>query len=226
MDKSITLIGCAVEYLPVIFDLCLDTYGCTDFHIFKNIQVITKVEMPIKKAPDYTLKYYEPEDSFKKIGNQIFLGVIGPFGKRKVFEHFNEKWDINKEDIGILSHPNCILAPSVSVDNAVLIEPGAIISSQTTLGFAVTIKRKVTIGHHCQVHDFVEINPGVTVSGHVEIGKESIIGSGAVIRNGVSIGENSIIGMGSVVTKDIPEGVIAYGNPCEVIKDNPERDLV
>ncbi|NBC02641.1 MAG: hypothetical protein GVY20_02950 [Bacteroidetes bacterium] len=73
--------------------------------------------------------------------------------------------------------------------------------------------------------EYVEINPGVTVSGHVEIGKESIIGSGAVIRNGVSIGENSIIGMGSVVTKDIPDHVIAYGNPCEVKRENKVRSL-
>jgi len=34
------------------------------------------------------------------------------------------------------------------------------------------------------------------------------------------IGKNTIIGAGSVVTKDIPDNVIAYGNPCKVIRDN------
>lgn len=34
-----------------------------------------------------------------------------------------------------------------------------------------------------------------------------------------SIGARSVIGAGSVVTKDIPEGVLAVGNPCRVIRE-------
>ena len=41
---------------------------------------------------------------------------------------------------------------------------------------------------------------------------------GVSLLPGVSIGDNSIIGAGSVVTKDIPENVIAAGNPCQVIR--------
>lgn len=37
---------------------------------------------------------------------------------------------------------------------------------------------------------------------------------------GVTIGDNVVIGAGSVVTKDIPSNVIAYGNPCRVIREN------
>lgn len=29
-----------------------------------------------------------------------------------------------------------------------------------------------------------------------------------------------MIGAGSVVVKDIPDNVIAFGNPCKVIRDN------
>ena len=35
----------------------------------------------------------------------------------------------------------------------------------------------------------------------------------------VKIGSNVVIGAGSVVTRDIPDGVVAYGNPCKVIKN-------
>ncbi|MDR9367367.1 MAG: hypothetical protein RI575_18685 [Balneolaceae bacterium] len=85
------------------------------------------------------------------------------------------------------------------------------------------MKRNVCIRHHCNIHNFVEINPGVTVSGHVSVGQGKIIGCGAVIMNGISIGENTAIGMGSVVTKDIPDNVIAFGNPCKVVRDNEVR---
>lgn len=37
---------------------------------------------------------------------------------------------------------------------------------------------------------------------------------------GVTIGSNVVIGAGSVVCKDIPDDVIAFGNPCRVIRKN------
>lgn len=44
------------------------------------------------------------------------------------------------------------------------------------------------------------------------------LGSNVVVFGGVSIGENSVIGAGSIVTKDVPANVVAYGNPCKVIR--------
>ncbi len=52
----------------------------------------------------------------------------------------------------------------------------------------------------------------------IEIGNNVWIGGGAIICPGVKIGSNTTIGAGSVVTKDIPENVLAVGNPCQVIK--------
>ncbi|MBS6646547.1 MAG: sugar O-acetyltransferase, partial [Clostridiaceae bacterium] len=45
-----------------------------------------------------------------------------------------------------------------------------------------------------------------------------------VINPGVTIGNNVVIGSGSVVTKDIPDHVIAAGNPCRVIRAITEKD--
>jgi maltose O-acetyltransferase len=52
----------------------------------------------------------------------------------------------------------------------------------------------------------------------VEIGDDVWIGGGAIILPGVRIGSRTVIGAGSVVTKDIPDGVLAVGNPCRVIR--------
>ena len=58
----------------------------------------------------------------------------------------------------------------------------------------------------------------------VHIGENVWIGAGAVIVPGVRIGKNSVIGAGSVVTRDIPENVVAVGNPCRVLREISERD--
>lgn len=54
----------------------------------------------------------------------------------------------------------------------------------------------------------------------VIIGNNVWIGGGVIILPGVTIGDNVVIGAGSVVTKDIPDNVIAYGNPCKVVRSN------
>lgn len=59
-----------------------------------------------------------------------------------------------------------------------------------------------------------------TQTAPVIIGDNVWIGGGAIIMPGITIGDNVVIGAGSVVTKDIPSNVIAYGNPCRVVKEN------
>ena len=59
-----------------------------------------------------------------------------------------------------------------------------------------------------------------TQTAPVIIGNNVWIGGGAIIMPGVTIGNNVVIGAGSVVTKDVPDNVIAYGNPCRVVREN------
>jgi maltose O-acetyltransferase len=56
----------------------------------------------------------------------------------------------------------------------------------------------------------------------VEIGSDVWVGGGAIILPGVRIGSRAVIGAGSVVTRDVPEGVLAAGNPCRVIREITE----
>ena len=95
---------------------------------------------------------------------------------------------------------------------------------------------KVTIGDNCQLAPIVAIytaghpvHPDTRNSGYeygisVTIGDNVWIGGNSVICPGVRIGSNTVIGAGSVVTKDIPDWVIAAGNPCRVIREITEED--
>lgn len=58
----------------------------------------------------------------------------------------------------------------------------------------------------------------------VVIGNKVWIGGQVVINPGITIGDNVVIGSGSVVTRDIPSNVLAYGNPCKVIREITEKD--
>jgi maltose O-acetyltransferase len=53
----------------------------------------------------------------------------------------------------------------------------------------------------------------------VKIGNNVWIGGGSIILPGVTVGDNVTIGAGSVVTKSIRSNVLAYGNPCRIIKE-------
>ena len=52
----------------------------------------------------------------------------------------------------------------------------------------------------------------------IDIGSDVWVGGGAIILAGVSIGSRAVIGAGSVVTRDVPQGVLAVGNPCRVVR--------
>ncbi len=52
------------------------------------------------------------------------------------------------------------------------------------------------------------------------------IAGNVIINPGVTIKKNSVIGSGSVVTHDIPEGVLAAGNPCKVIREITKKDYL
>lgn len=65
---------------------------------------------------------------------------------------------------------------------------------------------------------------GLQYNRDVSIGDNTWIGANTVIVPGVHIGKNVVIGAGSVVTKDIPDDVLAFGNPCRVIRLIGEHD--
>ena len=102
--------------------------------------------------------------------------------------------------------------------NCSFIDDGEIeIGDHTEFGPNVVI---ATVGH--------PINPEyrpIMYAEKVTIGKNCWIGASVTILPGVTIGDNSVIGAGSVVTKDIPANVIAYGNPCKVIREINDDDM-
>jgi sugar O-acyltransferase (sialic acid O-acetyltransferase NeuD family) len=216
---TLTVLGCSPNTLPILFDVAYEALGLRSFRIVKNIPVDGEPRLEIGE-PLYRYSIHEPGEDIQLKDENLFFGVVGARSKTLVYAYFEEKYEIGRSSFVTLIHPKSYVAVSSRLEHGVLVEPNAAISSQTRVGFGVTIKRGVCVGHHNLIEDFAEINPGAVLSGNVHIGRACTLGAGSVIRDGVSIGENTLIGMGSVVTEDIPEGVVAYGNPCKVVRAN------
>jgi Acetyltransferase (isoleucine patch superfamily) len=65
---------------------------------------------------------------------------------------------------------------------------------------------------------------GLECASAINIGDNVWLGANVTVNPGVSIGKNTIIGSGSVVTKDIPDNVVAAGNPAKVLRKLTQED--
>lgn len=90
--------------------------------------------------------------------------------------------------------------------------------AMVTIGDDCFIGPNVSIYTACHSTDPVERNTRMEWAEPVTIGDNVWIGGSVTILPGVTVGNNVTIGAGSVVTKDIPDNVVAVGNPCKVIK--------
>lgn len=117
-------------------------------------------------------------------------------------------------------------------------------------GFNIEIGKDFFANYNCTILDVAKVrigdnvyfapNVAVYTAGHpihpvmresgyeygigITIGDNVWVGGNSVILPGVHIGSNSVIAAGSVVTKDIPEWVVAGGNPCRIIRKITEDD--
>lgn len=205
-------------------NLGTEIFKCFEYNIVKNMD---RPDCPypsnLYKA-EHFFDFGHDFESNRDLG--VHFGVFHSNGKYLLYHHFLEKHRINKERYLNFIHSTVYFAPSSKVKSGTFIEPMSVVSSMCDIGFGVTIKRSASVGHHAKAGDYVNINPGAVIAGYVTIGEGTEIGVGAVISNNVTIGKRCLIGAGSVVTRDIPDGVIAFENPCKVVRENEKWNSI
>lgn len=145
-----------------------------------------------RTMPFYPLKKYLLKKLFGKCGKDIYIEA--PF--------------------------HCDYGFNISVGDSFYANAGCIFLDVTP----IVIGSNVLLGPNVQLYAATHpLSPQERLKGEeygkpITIGDNVWIGGNTVITPGVTIGNNSVIGAGSVVTKNIPENVIAFGNPCRVYK--------
>lgn len=147
--------------------------------------------------------------------NDIKSPLIISIGSNTTRKKIAEKIDV---EYGKAIHSSAIISSFSEIGLGTVVMQGTIIQSCSQIGKHCIINTGASIDHDCSIDDFVHISPHATLCGHVSVGEGTWVGAGATVIQGVKIGKWSVIGAGSVVTKDIPDGVLAVGNRCKVIK--------
>lgn len=125
---------------------------------------------------------------------------------------------LGKREFLTLIHPSAVIADSAIIGYGTVVMAGTIMTPYVKVGCHCIINTGASLDHDVKVGDFVHIAPHCTLCGGAEIGEGTWLGAGSTVIQGVHIGMDCFIGAGSVVVKDIPDGYLAYGNPCKLIK--------
>ena len=163
-----------------------------------------------------TVKFMEMEVMHSpKSGEEYIISI----GNCDIRQKIAEKLEKSGCSFATAVHPSAIVSPHASIEEGSVIMQGAIVQSGAKIGRHCIVNTGASVDHDCSIGDYVHIAPGVTLCGEVEVSAGCWIGAGSVVVQGVKIGAGSLIGAGSVVCEDVPEGVVAYGNPCRVKRE-------
>lgn len=148
----------------------------------------------------------------------VFSGetpMILSIGSNRVRKMLDEKLDTT---FATAISPTAIVSPSVTVGDGSVVMQGAILQTEVKVGRHCIINTGACVDHECRIGDYVHLSPHATVCGDAEIGEGTWIGAGATVIQCVKVGKWSVIGAGAVVIEDIPDGVLAVGNPARIIR--------
>ncbi len=146
--------------------------------------------------------------------------AIDPVEKGKRSEILKELCPVQGDHVHSDGPCFCDYGYNIHFGNNVYINYNCTILDVTT----VTIGNDVLIGPSVEIYTAAHPVQWKQRATRIEFGKPVFIGNNVWIGGntticpGVSIGNRTIIGAGSVVTKDIPDDVIAAGNPARIIK--------
>lgn len=126
--------------------------------------------------------------------------------------------DIGFNLVNIIDN-SAIVSNYCKLGKGIFVGKNTVINADVKIGDCAIINTGAIVEHECNIGTFAHISPGAIICGEVSIGDDSHIGAGTMVKQQIEVGKNTLIGVGSVVVKNIPNNVIAFGNPCKIKKN-------
>jgi len=164
------------------------------------------------------LTFDEFKSAFQSDGSKIVIAV----GEPKVRQLLREQVAASGYELQSIIHPNAFVGFETELGKGVIVQYGSFVSCNVKIRDNVLIQPNANVGHDSTIGEDAVISSFVSISGTCTIGERAYIGVSVPVKENTSIGRDAIIGMGSVVLRDIPDNVIALGNPARAMKNNEE----
>ena len=150
---------------------------------------------------------------------EIVIASGEPSIRQKIYRKLNDAG----AHLGKVVDTSTLVAPSAEIGDGVVVTPLCSISSNALINRNACINTMSIVGHDVVIGENSVVSSMVNIGGSCKIGNDSYVGMGVLIKEGISIGNDVIVGMGSVVYNDIPDGVIALGNPARPMRPNVDK---
>lgn len=145
----------------------------------------------------------------------------------------NAQMNILRQLIGTIRGECCIVAPfwcdygyNITLGAHFFANHNLVILDCAPVTFGDYVLVAPDCGFHTAGHpiDYPRRDAGLEYAYPITVGSHVWFGAGVQVMPGVTIGSDVVIGGGSVVVHDIPDHVVAVGNPCRVLRPITERD--
>lgn len=179
-------------------------------------------------------------DSVKEIGSEVFCYKV--LGRIKDLESICKEYNIyggiiaigdnfsrhlvSKQILGKLPnfnfinaiHPSVIVSSNVNLGVGIVAMAGVIFNTNAVINSHSFFATGCQIEHDCEIKSYASVSAGTVLGGHVVLGAFSALTLNVTVLDRIAIGDNTVVGAGSLVLKDLPNDVLAYGNPCKIIR--------
>lgn len=121
--------------------------------------------------------------------------------------------------------PHAFVSTHAQLGDGVIVAPHASIQATARICRNVAINTAAIAGHDVVVGDDAVVSSMVNLGGGVVVEPLAYVGMGALVKERRRIGRAAIVGMGSVVYADIPDEMIAIGNPARIVRRNDDKKV-
>lgn len=157
---------------------------------------------------------------FKTAFSPDSANIVIANGEPKARQTLFDKVISNGYTLQTLIHPNAFIGSETEICDGVIIQHGCHVSCSATINTNAIIQSLTYIGHDSLIGKDSVLSAHTAISGNCIIGERTFLGINVTVREKVSIGNDVIIGMNSAVVYDVPNNVVAYGNPARIVRDN------